>query len=353
MAYKIRTFIRGATMSKRIVFFNHKGGVSKTTTAYNLGWKLAETHNVLLVDADPQCNLTSLLIEDFDSYYIEEATKLNNLRDGVEVAFKGRPAPITAIDCFVATRRPGLFLIPGHQNLSEFEAALTFAQTSNNAIATLENLPGAFSAFLRTVEEKYDIAYTIIDLNPGLSSINQNFVLLSDYLVIPTNPDPFSIMAIETLRTILPRWATWLSQSAPLFSESSYPLDLEPPKLLGIVVQRFNVRKGQAAKPYRDNIAEIKAKIINDLKPALHNVGMLLGDEVYRASLIHNGLCLSEIADFQGILPKALAAGVPVYEVSDEEIGETGPVLEQMQANRARFKELFTSLANEIQRLTA
>lgn len=96
-------------MAKRIVFFNHKGGVSKTTTAYNLGWKLAEDDRVLLVDADPQCNLTSLIIENFDSYYLDEATRKNNLRDGVEVAFKGRPAPITAIDCFEVPRRPSLF----------------------------------------------------------------------------------------------------------------------------------------------------------------------------------------------------------------------------------------------------
>lgn len=339
-------------MAKRIAFFNHKGGVSKTTTAYNLGWKLAETDRVLLVDADPQCNLTSLLIENFDRYYLDEATRLNNLRDGVEVAFKGRPAPISAIDCFEAPRRSGLFLVPGHPNLSEFEAALTFAQTSNNAIATLENLPGAFSAFLREVENKYNIAYTIIDLNPGLSSINQNFVLSSDYLVIPTNPDPFSIMALETLKTILPRWATWLRQSGPTFSQSSYPLDLEPPKLLGSVVQRFNVRKGRAAAPYRDNITEIKRKVVGDLMPALRQAGMLLEDAAYGVPLINNGLCLSEISDFQGLLPKAHAAGVPVFEVTDDEIGETGPVLQQMQNNRTRFGQLFTGLAGEVRRLT-
>lgn len=340
-------------MSKRIVFFNHKGGVSKTTTAYNLGWKLAETERVLLVDADPQCNLTSLLIDDFDNYYFDDKTKFNNLRDGVEVAFKGRPAPISAIDCYQPLRRQGLFLVPGHQNLSEFEAALTFAQTSNNAIATLENLPGAFSAFLREVEAKYQITYTIIDLNPGLSSINQNLVLASDYLIIPTNPDPFSIMALETLKTVLPRWAAWLRQSWPLFSESSYPLDQNPPILLGSVIQRFNVRRGKAARPYRDNIEEIKQKIIKDLKPALFHAGMLLPDDKYGVPLINSGLCLSEISDFQGILPKALNAGVPVFELTDDEIGETGPVLEQMKTNRNRFNKLFDKLSDDVRRLTA
>jgi cellulose biosynthesis protein BcsQ len=340
-------------MPKRIAFFNHKGGVSKTTTAYNLGWKLAERDRVLLVDADPQCNLTSLIIENFDDFYFNENTRLNNLRDGVEVAFKGRPAPISSINCFETPRRPGLFLVPGHQNLSEFEAALTFAQTSNNAIATLENLPGAFSAFLNHVEARYSIDYTIIDLNPGLSSINQNFVLASDYLVVPTNPDPFSIMALETLKTMLPRWAGWLRQSGPMFSDSSYPLNLEPPKLLGSVIQRFNVRRGRAAAPYRNNIEEIQRKIVEDLKPALHHAGMLLDDDTYGATLLGNGLCLSEISDFQGLLPKALASGVPVYEVTDEEINETGYVLEQMQQNRARFNQLFLNLADEVRRLTA
>ncbi len=341
-------------MSKRIVLFNHKGGVSKTTTTYNLGWKLAESSRVLLVDADPQCNLTSLLLgDDFDKYYLDEKTRHQNLRDGVEVAFKGKPAPITAIDCFSPPRQPNLFLIPGHPNLSEFEAALTFAQTSNNAIATLENLPGAFSAFLKEVEKKYNIEYTVIDLNPSLSSINQNFVLASDYLIIPTNPDPFSLMAIDTLRTALPRWAKWLKENALLFAEASYPLNGNPPVLLGTIIQRFNVRKKKAASPYLDNINEIKERIVSDLLPNLKQSSMAKTDEYYGDELIKNGLCLAEISDFQGLLPKATNAGVPVYALTDNEIGETGTVLEQMQNNRKRFNKLFDQLAVEVRRLTA
>jgi cellulose biosynthesis protein BcsQ len=340
-------------MSKRIVFFNHKGGVSKTTTAYNLGWKLAEESRVLLVDADPQCNLTSLLIDDFDRFYTEEATKTQNIRDGVEVAFSGRPAPITAINCFQPERRPGLYLVPGHPNLSEFEASLTFAQTSNNAIATLQNLPGAFGAFLNEVERENGIDFTIVDLNPGLSALNQNLLLTSDFLIIPTNPDPFSLMAIETLRSILPRWAAWLHDNGPLFADSAYPISQSPPQLLGPVIQRFNVRRGKAARPYRDNIQEIKDKIREYLVPALRQVDMTLPDEVYGQELMEDGLCLAEISDFQSVLPKALAAGVPVYEVTDAEIGETGPVLENIQANRQRFNDLFNELAAEVRRLIA
>jgi cellulose biosynthesis protein BcsQ len=285
-------------------------------------------------------------------YYLQEDTKHDNLRDGVEVAFKGRPAPITAINCFEPGRRPGLFLVPGHQNLAEFEAALTFAQTTSNAIATLENLPGAFSAFFSEVENKYEIDYTIIDLNPGLSSINQNLVLCSGFLIIPTNPDPFSIMALDTLRTVLPRWASWLQHNSSLFADSSYPLDGNPPVLLGTIIQRFNVRKGIAARPYRNNIAEIKQKVINDLVPVLRQYGMVKNDTDYGAEFLRNGLCLAEISDFQGLLPKALRTGVPVFALTDDEIGETGPVLDQMRENRNRFNGLFSHLTNEVLRLT-
>lgn len=50
-------------MVKKIALFNHKGGVSKTTTTFNLGWKLAEKgKKVIIVDADPQCNLTGMVL---------------------------------------------------------------------------------------------------------------------------------------------------------------------------------------------------------------------------------------------------------------------------------------------------
>ena len=46
-----------------IALFNHKGGVGKTTLTVNIAHALAELgHRVLLVDADPQCNLTSYLL---------------------------------------------------------------------------------------------------------------------------------------------------------------------------------------------------------------------------------------------------------------------------------------------------
>ncbi|MDN3509182.1 MAG: ParA family protein [Candidatus Neptunochlamydia sp.] len=53
--------------TKVISLFNHKGGVSKTTTTYHLGCMLADLGvKTLVVDADPQCNLTGICLEKYE-----------------------------------------------------------------------------------------------------------------------------------------------------------------------------------------------------------------------------------------------------------------------------------------------
>lgn len=63
--------------TKKVVLFNHKGGVSKTTTTFHIGWMLAKMgHKVLLVDGDPQCNLTALFLgSNFDEYMKKKKQK--------------------------------------------------------------------------------------------------------------------------------------------------------------------------------------------------------------------------------------------------------------------------------------
>lgn len=339
-------------MCKKIVFFNHKGGVSKTTTTYNIGWMIGLLgKKVLIVDADPQCNLTSLFLGDdnnFEKYYSDDTTRLHNIMDGVRVAFEGKPAPIKEVNCIQSQENSNLFLLAGHANLSEYDASLSFAQNSNNAITTLQNLPGAFNALIELTSRKYDIDYVLIDLNPGLSAINQNIFISSDAFIVPTNPDPFSIMAITTLYKILPKWVEWADRMRPLFADAAYPLSDSRPKFVGELIQRFNIRNGKAAKPYRENIAEIKDVVVKQFVPAMSKHNMLFSKEAYLEAKISEDFCLAEIRDFQGLLPKSSSAGVPVFALTNKQIGETGPVLKGMAENRDRFFNEFKLMSEQI-----
>lgn len=130
-----------------------------------------------MVDGDPQCNLTSLFLGDaFDQYYEEDETKNQNIKDGVKAAFEGKPEPIQPLTCKSAARNGNLYLLAGHMNFSEYDAQLNFAQNASNALTSLKSLPGALNDLIEKTAERYNIDYVFIDLNPGLSSINQNLL---------------------------------------------------------------------------------------------------------------------------------------------------------------------------------
>jgi cellulose biosynthesis protein BcsQ len=71
--------------------FNHKGGVAKTTLTFHLGWRLAQTLKVLMIDLDSQCNLTGMCVDPGSQFLEERAdaqgTKLSPIPDPLEAFF--------------------------------------------------------------------------------------------------------------------------------------------------------------------------------------------------------------------------------------------------------------------------
>lgn len=339
--------------AKIIVLFNHKGGVSKTTTTYNLGWMLTEFgKKVLFVDGDPQCNLTELFLHnEFDDYYLNDNTKIYNLKDALAVAFEGKPRPIEAINCFQPDNNDHVYLIPGHMDLAEYESSLSLALNSNNAIVTLQNLPGSFYELIRLCCEKYEIDYVLIDMNPGLSAINQTFFMISDAFIVPTNPDPFSTMALKTLKNVLPQWKKQAQNARALFLDASYPLPETEIKFIGEIIQRFNLRNQKAARQYVGKINEIKAYIENEFVPALAKLNMVYDIAPLQQMGLLQDHCLAEISEFGALLQKANNNAVPVFALTKEQIGERGPVLEQMETSRDRFRSIIEKIARVVMEL--
>ena len=63
----------------------------------------------------------------------------------------------------------------------------------------------------------------LIDMNPSLSAFNQNLLMTSDYFIVPTTPDYYSVMAIDSLTRVIPSWYRLVTASkrTPCFAESN------------------------------------------------------------------------------------------------------------------------------------
>ena len=193
-----------------ICLFNHKGGVSKTTTTFNLGWMMAKKgKRVLLADFDPQCNLTGMVmgfngVDDLEATY--NSSPPNNVKDGLAPAFESQPRMIVAAECSSVPNNHNLFLLPGHIGLSEYETTLGVAQELTGSLLPLRNLPGSLRFLLDETAASLAIDYVLVDMSPSLSALNQNLLVTSDHFIVPLHPDYFSSMALSSLARTLPRW---------------------------------------------------------------------------------------------------------------------------------------------------
>jgi cellulose biosynthesis protein BcsQ len=344
--------------SKKIALFNHKGGVSKTTTTFNLGWMLAEKgHRTILVDADPQCNLTGMLLGYMGPSELERFYKRHpdrNIKAALAPAFESRPKLLEFVECVPVRHRPELFLLPGHIGFAEYEVTLGIAQELSGSIQTLQNLPGSLSYLLQKTAAHFDAEYVLIDMSPSLSSINQNLLTTSDFFLVPTNPDFFSVMAIDSLATILPKWNSWSQKAAslPILKEATYPMPAANTKFLGTIIQKFRPRAGAPASGFQHWIDQLEESVKTKLIPALSDAGMTLSRRRYENVEMVDDLWLAVISDFNTLIAKSQKWKTPVFALTAKQLGQQGIVLKGTKQARDAFWEVFSELADRVIGLT-
>ena len=343
-------------MVHKIALFNHKGGVSKTTTTFNLGWMLASKgKRTIMVDTDPQCNLTGMVLGFSTKKELEEVYSRNqHIKAGLAPAFESQPRLIKAVECISIEEQDGLFLLPGHVGLAEYEVTLGIAQELSGSIQTLKNLPGSISYLLDKTAEKFSADYILIDMSPSLSSINQNLLMISDFFILPTIPDFFSIMAIDSLATIIPKWHQWAKKASELkiLKEADYPFPKVTPLFLGTIIQNYRVWGGKPSAPYKKWIEGIKNAIEERLFPELQRENMAFPKQVYSDNEIGDDLCLIQVSNFNSLIPLAQEHRTPVFALKPEQIGRTGKQLDDTLMSQKVFKESFTTLADKVINLT-
>jgi cellulose biosynthesis protein BcsQ len=345
-------------MAKIICLFNHKGGVSKTTTVFNLGWMLAtKGKTVLLVDFDPQCNLTGMVmgfkgIDDLAGMY--KANPANNVKDGLAPAFESQPRAVSGAECIEVTGVKGLFLLPGHIGLAEYETTLGIAQELSGSLLALRNLPGSIRYLLDATAQKYQADFVLVDMSPSLGPLNQNLLTTSDHFIVPLHPDYFSAMALSSLAKTLPRWNAW-AQTAydiEMLANADYPFPKPHSSFLGAIIQKYRPRSGRASKAFQRWIDELVSGLQNNLIPALENAGMLERKTFKDRVGSEPWVPLLEVQDFNSLIALSQEHQVPVYALTPQQTDQQGAVWEQTAESMEIFRKAFDACADKVVALT-
>lgn len=348
----------------QLAFFNHKGGVAKTTSAFNIGWKLAELgHRVMLVDCDPQCNLTGLVLEySQEEEYPFEGRKdqpPRNIRDGLAPAFDARPVPLSPVQLQSVSGRANLYVLPGHVGFAENESTLSIAHELSSSLSAFQNIPGSLRHLINITGDAHDIDYALIDMSPSLGAINQNLLCTSDGFIVPMAPDFFSAMALRSLSRVLPRWQAWSKKAAQneTLSDADYPWPSTMPRYVGSIVQNYRRRSrgGREARPtqaYQKWFDALSLAKKENLIPTLSEIGFLYDNEKYEDAGVGLDEFLLEIPDFNSLIAVGQAVSKPVFALNQGDIGSSGIVFETQDRSIQDFNATYEAGAQKVIALT-
>ncbi|MDR2966653.1 MAG: AAA family ATPase [Methanobacteriaceae archaeon] len=166
-------------MGETIAIMNQKGGCGKTTTAVNLSASLAIMgKSVLIVDMDPQANLTT-------SFGINKLKLENTVYSAISGEISVKKAIIPVKDNNKLNNN--LFILPSNNSLSGLEIELS----------KLPKYHMVLKGLLSSVKNLFD--YIFIDLPPSLGIITINGLVASDSVIIPIQSEYYALEGVADL----------------------------------------------------------------------------------------------------------------------------------------------------------
>ncbi|MDP2951575.1 MAG: AAA family ATPase [bacterium] len=331
--------------SKKLIFVNNKGGVGKTTLAFNCAVSFAnQGYKTALIDLDPQCNLTRLALG--ESYYEKNlfSEKEKTIYDVLKGVIEGGSDVNFAVKFLPVAGISNLLLLKGDIELSVYEGLLSTAYgqaASGQPIGYFQT--SAIDRFLREKGLNEQIDLFIIDTSPSLGLLNQIILLGADYFVVPMMPDAFSVQGVENLGVVYEKWKIQWRNSAKALSgntETKFVLHGDP-LFIGYVINSYNVYGKQPIVDHRVWIEKIPQKVKTYLSEKHCRNGLV--EESWKRPL-------QIIQDYGRIPAKCQELGVAIFDLDPSQIADNQ---QGTKENIEKAKEEFANLSTAILRVLA
>lgn len=323
-----------------IAMFNNKGGVGKTTVLCNLAGFLCQELNkkVLVVDADPQCNSTTYVLDEdsfLSVYYDNKRFTIND----IILPLKTRGAYIDKDKIEVMTSEGfGFDILPGSPKLAMSEDFLSgdWKDIKASEIRGIRSNM-LFFDLLRKCDQ-YD--YVFFDMGPSLGAINRAILLACDYFITPMSSDIFSILALENIGSSLVEWKTkfnnTISTIAPEEREGLEGMEAQCHiKFLGYVYQQYITKTSEGGKRIVHAYEEILKKLPDQITE--HLVNKINGTAI---NTIHYEL--GSIPNFYSLIPMSQSSHRPVFLLTNadgvvgahyQKVKEYGSIMKVLASN--------------------
>jgi len=256
-------------MATKLALFNHKGGVGKTTLTINIADALVDAGEVVLViDADPQCNITAFYMaeKDLDELLGESADSDENgggntVWSAVKPVVRGKGIAKT-ID--LVELQDNLFLAPGDVLLSEYEEELPAGWTDSFARKERGyDVTCALADSIDLLAQKVSAGIVMIDVGPNVGALNRAVLLGCDYFATPVAADLFSLRALTTVGRSVSKWVKdWQTVRGLASTKAQKRLIDGKPRYLGYIASAFKVSSGmRKANPHSFWEAKIAPRV--------------------------------------------------------------------------------------------
>ena len=293
-----------------ITIYNHKGGVGKTTLTVNIAFALSSLgKTVLLVDSDPQCNLTSYLLADD---IVDDLLNHSNDQDGKTIWSAVRPIieNTGSVRLVNLTEIGDIALLPGDIRLSEFEEFLgdAWADGFKRRIGALRST-SAIQYLISNLNQQHDFDFVFYDTGPNIGALNRILLLGTDFFIVPVACDLFSTRALSTLGQTIKKWIKEIEAIKAIAPDNAVGLEGKP-KFLGYIPQRFRMYGQKMTRGADSYHSKIRNRVYNDISSVLREINSELAPAHPKNPLI------GKIQDFGSLAQSAQREGVPIWDCS-------------------------------------